>query len=48
MFQVLKSDNGFRVINLTDGDLLSDAVRFIYKGKADGINLNYIKIGAVT
>ena len=43
MFQILKSDNGFRVINLTDGDLLAEAVKFIDKGKADGINLNYIK-----
>ena len=43
MFQILKRDNGFRVINLTDGDLLSEAVKFIDKGKADGINLNYIK-----
>jgi Leucine-rich repeat (LRR) protein len=42
MFNILHQ-NGFRIINLTDGDLLKEAVRLIDKGKADGINLNYIR-----
>lgn len=41
MFEIL-SDGEFKIIHLIDGDLLSEAARFINKGKADGINLNYI------
>lgn len=42
MFEILKID-GYKIIHLTDGELLPHAVTFINKGKADGINLNYIK-----
>lgn len=42
MFDIQKRD-GYTIIHLTDGDLLPQAVTFIEKGKADGINLNYIK-----
>ena len=42
MFQIQYSGD-FRVIHLTDGNLLGDAVTFIESGKADGLNLNYIK-----
>ena len=41
MFDIQKRD-GYKIIHLTDGDLLPQAVTFIEKGKADGINLNYI------
>ena len=33
----------FRIVHLTDGEFLNEAVKLIDKGKADGINLNYIK-----
>lgn len=33
----------YRIVHLTDGDLLNEAVKLIDKGKADGINLNYIR-----
>lgn len=33
----------YRIVHLTDGELLSEAVEMIDKGKADGINLNYIR-----
>jgi len=33
----------FRIVHLTDGELLNEAVKLIDKGKADGINLNYIR-----
>ena len=33
----------FRIVHLTDGELLSDAIKLIDKGKAEGINLNYIR-----
>ena len=33
----------FKVVHLTDGELLPEAVTLIDKGKADGINLNYIR-----
>lgn len=33
----------YRIVHLTDGELLSEAVKLIDKGKADGINLNYIR-----
>ena len=42
MLDILKQGD-YRIVHLTDGELLSDAVKLIDKGKADGINLNYIK-----
>jgi hypothetical protein len=33
----------FRIVHLTDGELLNEAIKLIDKGKADGINLNYIR-----
>ena len=36
--------NGFKVINLTDGSKIKNAVKLINKNKAGGINFNYIKI----
>jgi hypothetical protein len=42
MLEILKQGD-YRIVHLTDGELLSDAVKLIDKGKADGINLNYIK-----
>ena len=34
---------GFKILQLNDGNLLSEAVAYVDKGKAEGINLNYIK-----
>ena len=42
MFQTQNRD-GYNIINLTDGNLLTEAATFINQGNADGINLNYIK-----
>ncbi|HYG40881.1 MAG TPA: hypothetical protein VD908_19790 [Cytophagales bacterium] len=42
MLDILKQGD-YRIVHLTDGELLSEAVKLIEKGKADGINLNYIK-----
>lgn len=42
MFDI-QERNGYKIIHLTDGDLLPQAVAFIEKGKADGVNLNYIR-----
>lgn len=33
----------FRIVHLTDGELLPEAIKLIDTGKADGINLNFIK-----
>lgn len=33
----------YRIVHLTDGELLREAIKLIDKGKADGINLNYIR-----
>ncbi len=35
--------NGYKVIHLTDGDLLSKAVEWIEAGKAEGVNLNFTR-----
>jgi len=35
--------NGYKVIHLTDGDLLTKAVAWVESGKAEGINLNFIR-----
>ena len=42
MFDILKI-GGYKILHLTDGNLLEEAVAFVDKGKADGINLNYIR-----
>jgi hypothetical protein len=42
MFDILKIDE-YKVVHLTDGELLPEAVAFVDKGKADGINLNYVR-----
>ncbi|SHF69230.1 leucine-rich repeat domain-containing protein [Flavisolibacter ginsengisoli] len=42
MLDILQQDD-YKIIHLTDGELLSEAVKLIDKGKADGINLNYIR-----
>lgn len=35
--------NGYKVIHLTDGDLLTKAVEWVESSKAEGINLNFIR-----
>jgi len=42
MFDILKIGS-YKILHLTDGNLLPEAVAFVDKGKADGINLNYIR-----
>lgn len=42
MFNIL-TNGRFKILQLNDGNLLPEAVTFVDKGKADGINLNYIK-----
>ncbi len=42
MFDIIKMGS-YNVLHLTDGNLLPEAVAFVDKGKADGINLNYIR-----
>ena len=41
MFNTLKI-GGFKILQLNDGNLLPEAVAYVDKGKAEGINLNYI------
>lgn len=38
----IHDQNGYRIINLTDGNKISDAVLLINESKADGINFNFI------
>jgi hypothetical protein len=42
MLDILQQGD-YKIVHLTDGELLSEAVKLIDKGKADGINLNYIR-----
>jgi len=42
MLEILLQSN-FKIVHLTDGGLLTEAITLIDKGKADGINLNYIR-----
>lgn len=42
MLDILRQGD-YKIVHLTDGELLSEAVKLIDKGKADGINLNYIR-----
>ena len=35
--------NNYNVINLIDGKLISDAIKLVNDGQADGINFNFIK-----
>jgi hypothetical protein len=42
MFEI-QERNGFNIVHLTDGNLLTEAVGVVEKGKADGININFIK-----
>src|SRR5688572_19187650 len=42
MLEILLQDN-FKIVHLTDGELLTEAIALIDKGKANGINLNYIR-----
>ncbi|HWI93533.1 MAG TPA: hypothetical protein VNT20_19770 [Flavisolibacter sp.] len=42
MLDILQQGD-YRIVHLTDGELLSEAVKLIDRGKADGINLNYIR-----
>lgn len=39
----IRQQGDYRIVHLTDGELFSEAVKLIDKGKADGINLNYIR-----
>jgi len=41
MFNTL-TIGGFKILQLNDGNLLPEAVAYVDKGKAEGINLNYI------
>ncbi len=42
MFNTL-TIGGFKILQLNDGNLLPEALAFVDKGRADGINLNYIR-----
>jgi hypothetical protein len=42
MLDILIRSN-YRIVHLTDGELLPEAVVLIEDGKADGINLNYVR-----
>jgi hypothetical protein len=42
MLEILHQGD-FKIVHLTDGELLEEAIKLIDKGKADGINLNYIR-----
>ena len=42
MFNTL-TIGGFKILQLNDGNLLPEAVALVDKGRADGINLNYIR-----
>jgi len=42
MLDVLNQGD-FKIVHLTDGELLTEAIKLIDKGKANGINLNYIR-----
>src|SRR5690242_294794 len=42
MLDILQQGD-FKIVHLTDGELLTDAIKLIDKGKANGINLNYIR-----
>ncbi len=42
MLDILNNGD-FKIVHLTDGRLLYEAVALIDKGKADGINLNYVR-----
>jgi hypothetical protein len=37
------AQNGYKVIHLTDGFLLPEAIEWVERGKADGINLNFVR-----
>ena len=40
--EILKQGN-YKIIHLTDGKLIKDAVKIINEGRADGINVNFIE-----
>ncbi len=41
MFKILHQGD-YKIVQLTDGELLTEAIQLIDKGSANGINLNYI------
>jgi hypothetical protein len=42
MLEILLQDD-YKIVHLTDGELLTEAIKLIDKGKANGINVNYIR-----
>jgi hypothetical protein len=40
--EILKQE-GYKIIHLTDGNLIIEAVKIINAGRADGVNFNFVE-----